>query len=159
MSFDNSIYVPIGSVEQNKRRLNGDYSNCTKLNFNGYQISIASDQSLCADKDLDRSEIRVYTGENYQEDVTGDFVKEYNKTKNSDLNIFTSTDDLMFIMNSILLRQNWKLLKDTTQKERSWAEDTALENGHYTCECIVCLRTFTGHKRRVVCKSCHLIEE
>lgn len=109
MSFDNSIYVPLGSVEKNKRRLNGDYGNCTKLNFNGYQISIASDQSLCVDKDLDRSEIRVYTGEKYQQDVTVDFVKEYNESKKSDLIIFTSTDDLMFIMDSILRRRGTRV--------------------------------------------------
>lgn len=49
----------------------------------------------------------------------------------------------------------WKLLKDTTYEERSWPEDAAHENGNYSCCCRVCLRQFTGHKRRVVCKVCY----
>lgn len=102
MNTDNSIYVPLRSVERNKNRLNGDYGNCTKLNFHGYEISISSDQSLCQNNDLIRSEIRVYTGQGYNEDVTDDFVKRYNEITKSDLFIFTSTDDLMFIMSSIL---------------------------------------------------------
>lgn len=48
----------------------------------------------------------------------------------------------------------YKLLKDTTIQERSWPEDSGHENGNYYCECCVCLRQFTGHKRRVVCKVC-----
>ena len=50
--------------------------------------------------------------------------------------------------------EGWKLLKDTTQEERSWGEDSAHENGNYFCNCCVCLRVFVGHKRRVLCKVC-----
>lgn len=49
----------------------------------------------------------------------------------------------------------FKLLKDTTYEERSWPEDAAHENGNYSCCCVICLRQFTGHKRRVVCKVCY----
>lgn len=52
------------------------------------------------------------------------------------------------------VQTGWKLLKDTTREERSWAEDAAHENGSYFCECMECGRQFIGHKRRVVCKSC-----
>jgi hypothetical protein len=48
----------------------------------------------------------------------------------------------------------FKLLKDTTHEERSWPEDAANENGAYNCTCCVCLRTFIGHKRRVICRVC-----
>lgn len=48
----------------------------------------------------------------------------------------------------------WKLLKDTTQDERSWSDDFCHENGHYYTVCCHCLRTFIGHKRRVTCRVC-----
>jgi hypothetical protein len=48
----------------------------------------------------------------------------------------------------------WKMLPDTDFDQRSWPEDAAHENGFYSNVCCHCLRTFTGHKRRVVCKSC-----
>lgn len=48
----------------------------------------------------------------------------------------------------------WKLLKDSTHDERSWPEDSSHENGNYSNSCCHCLRMFTGHKRRVVCKVC-----
>jgi hypothetical protein len=50
--------------------------------------------------------------------------------------------------------EGWKLLKDTTQEERSWSEDSSHENGNYFCSCANCLRVFVGHKRRVFCKVC-----
>ena len=50
--------------------------------------------------------------------------------------------------------EGWKLLKDTTQQERSYPEDSGHENGSYMTDCCHCGRTFIGHKRRVVCKSC-----
>ena len=50
--------------------------------------------------------------------------------------------------------EGWKLLKDSTFNERSWAEDASHENGNYSCLCCNCGRTFTGHKRRVLCKVC-----
>lgn len=48
----------------------------------------------------------------------------------------------------------WKLLKDTTQEERSWPEDYPHENGRYCNDCVTCLRQFIGHKRRNTCKVC-----
>lgn len=50
--------------------------------------------------------------------------------------------------------QGYRLLKDTTHAERSWSEDTSLENGNYSNTCCNCFRSFIGHKRRVICKSC-----
>jgi len=37
---------------------------------------------------------------------------------------------------------------------RDWPEDFAHENGIYLCTCSICSHTFTGHKRRVICKVC-----
>lgn len=48
----------------------------------------------------------------------------------------------------------WKLIKDTTNEERTWAEDAEHENGNYFNNCSSCGRTFVGHKRRVTCKAC-----
>ena len=50
--------------------------------------------------------------------------------------------------------EGYKLLKDTTEDERSWVEDREHENGNYYNLCGHCGRQFIGHKRRVVCKSC-----
>lgn len=37
----------------------------------------------------------------------------------------------------------------------NWPEDAAdTDNGNYQCRCFFCGATFTGHKRRVVCKAC-----
>ena len=52
--------------------------------------------------------------------------------------------------------EGWKLLKDTTQDERSYPEDASHENGNYYNCCVHCLRTFVGHKRRHICKVCAL---
>lgn len=38
--------------------------------------------------------------------------------------------------------------------EGDWPEDFNLENGSYVHRCITCEGTFTGHKRRFVCKVC-----
>jgi hypothetical protein len=35
-----------------------------------------------------------------------------------------------------------------------WPEDSGHENGDYENRCVQCGRTFTGHKRRVVCRVC-----
>jgi hypothetical protein len=35
-----------------------------------------------------------------------------------------------------------------------WPEDSGHENGNYQNRCVECGRTFTGHKRRVVCRAC-----
>ena len=48
----------------------------------------------------------------------------------------------------------WKLLKNTTQHERSWTEDFGPENGHYFSTCCECGRQFVGHKRRAMCRMC-----
>ena len=37
---------------------------------------------------------------------------------------------------------------------KDWPEDFAHENGEYYCRCYVCNETFTGYKRRVICKEC-----
>lgn len=50
--------------------------------------------------------------------------------------------------------QGWKLIKDATHEDRSYPEDSELENGFYFCTCANCGRQFTGHKRRVTCKAC-----
>ena len=50
--------------------------------------------------------------------------------------------------------EGWKLLKDSTQDERSWSEDFIYENGNYFNTCCRCDRTFMGHKRRPICKVC-----
>ena len=50
--------------------------------------------------------------------------------------------------------EGWKLLKDSTQEERSWPEDFVYENGNYFNTCCRCDRTFMGHKRRPTCKVC-----
>jgi hypothetical protein len=51
----------------------------------------------------------------------------------------------------------WKLLKDSTQDERTWHEDAGHENGNYYCLCHHCGRQFVGHKRRVECKVCAML--
>lgn len=40
---------------------------------------------------------------------------------------------------------------------RDWLEDFTHENGNYECACCICKNSFVGHKRRVVCKSCALV--
>lgn len=55
-------------------------------------------------------------------------------------------------------RPGWRWLKNTTYDERSWPEDAGHENGNYSNSCCECLRMFTGHKRRVVCRSCSEIK-
>lgn len=42
------------------------------------------------------------------------------------------------------------------ESERDWPEDYAFENGHYLNCCMLCGKMFSGHKRRVVCKKCHV---
>ena len=51
-------------------------------------------------------------------------------------------------------REGWKLLKDSTFDERSFHEDAPLENGVYYNDCMNCGRSFTGYKRRTLCKVC-----
>lgn len=42
--------------------------------------------------------------------------------------------------------------------EWDWLEDSALENGHYSCYCTSCGSWFYGHKRRVTCRVCAVPE-
>lgn len=35
-----------------------------------------------------------------------------------------------------------------------WPKDFNHENGMYNCECMECGIEFTGHKRRIQCRSC-----
>ncbi len=37
---------------------------------------------------------------------------------------------------------------------RDWPEDFDDDNGCYWCRCVKCGESFTGYKRRVVCKLC-----
>lgn len=50
----------------------------------------------------------------------------------------------------------YRLLKDSTEADRSWLGDALHENGRYSCCCCECGRMFIGHKRRVVCRVCSL---
>lgn len=47
-----------------------------------------------------------------------------------------------------------RLCKAPPRAERDWPEDAPHENGKYSCRCVSCLLTFTGHKRRVLCRAC-----
>ena len=38
--------------------------------------------------------------------------------------------------------------------DRDWPEDFEHENGEYMNTCCECKNTFTGHKRRFICKAC-----
>ena len=108
MLINNFIYTPLVVVQANKTRTDGNYSTCTKIIFEGYEISIASDQSLCKGNDLERTDIRVYDINNGK-DVTDDFVKIYNKEHGENsLTIFTGPEDLLFIMQTIKSLQTTK---------------------------------------------------
>lgn len=96
--MSNEIYTPLECVTANLRRENQHYQTCTKIDYFGYEISIASDQSLTKDNSLVRTEICIYEGVG---DVTGHFVDLYNKINSSDLHTFTSPEDLHFIMDCI----------------------------------------------------------
>lgn len=54
----------------------------------------------------------------------------------------------------IEIPKGYKLLRDTTQEQRSFPGDSHSENGSYMNECCHCLRMFLGHKRRVTCRAC-----
>lgn len=43
-------------------------------------------------------------------------------------------------------------MKSTT--EHDWTDDFHLENGNYLNSCLNCKTTFTGHKRRMICRAC-----
>ncbi len=92
------IYTPVSCVTANSYRENMYFQTCTMINYLGFEISIASDQSLCEMSDLDRTEIRVYKDD---KDVTPSFIKMYNAEVCSDTNILTSSGQLHWIMDSI----------------------------------------------------------
>ena len=54
----------------------------------------------------------------------------------------------------VRLIENQLTLWGLTLSERDWPEDFSHENGAYMNRCIHCSQTFTGYKRRVVCKVC-----
>lgn len=66
----------------------------------------------------------------------------------------TWSDHAPGCIRSIDIPVGYKLLKDTTFEERSFQEDYSLENGNYFNVCSYCRRTFSGHKRRGLCKVC-----
>jgi len=41
-------------------------------------------------------------------------------------------------------------------KDGDWVEDFTHENGNYQNLCTKCGNEFMGHKRRVICKVCHI---
>ena len=114
MLINNFIFTPLVVVQANKTREDGSFSTCTKIIFEGYEISIASDQSLCKGNNLQRTEIRVYTEHNNNkdlnnEDVTNVFVKIYNQEHGENsLSDFTGPEDLLFIMQTIKSLQTTK---------------------------------------------------
>lgn len=54
----------------------------------------------------------------------------------------------------MIIPEGWKLLKDSTQDERSYPEMSTNENGNYFNTCFNCKRTFVGHKRMLFCRVC-----
>lgn len=94
--MENLIYTPLSMVIANQTTGKGNYQTCTKINYYGFEISVASDQSLCASNDLQRTDIRVYKGAH---DVTDRFVKRHNNSLETI--VFTSPEDLHFIMDTI----------------------------------------------------------
>jgi hypothetical protein len=109
MLINNFIFTPLVSVQANKTRTDGNFSSCTKIIFEGYEISIASDQSLGPGNDLERTEIRVYSDNDNNRDITDDLIKIYNEEHGENaLNIFTGPEDLLFIMQTIKSLQTTK---------------------------------------------------
>jgi hypothetical protein len=96
-----------------------------------------------------------YDGQNWlQRASRGDFVASIVALKSR-----TAPDHFAAAMpDERLVPEGWKLLKNTTREQRNWPEDFEHENGNYSCACHSCLREFTGHKRRVTCKSCAAIQ-
>lgn len=61
---------------------------------------------------------------------------------------------LRLTLSTPTLPEGYHLIRTATHAERSWPEDASHENGAYHNECISCQRTFTGHKRRAICRVC-----
>ena len=105
--MENLIHTPLSAVIANQTKSNGYYQTCTKINYYGFEISVASDQSLCVGNELQRTDIRVYKGDH---DVTARFVKHYNDNSGFETIIFTSPEDLHFIMDTIRKEHTDKLI-------------------------------------------------
>lgn len=45
-------------------------------------------------------------------------------------------------------------MTDYVPTAHDWPEHFSHENGQYQCECVVCRKLFTAHKRSVVCRVC-----
>jgi hypothetical protein len=76
---------------------------CTKMEFMGYEISIAMDQSLGASNDLKRTEILLFRD---GEDVTTTFLDKYNEEFElflTPMRVFTDSNDLFWIMKTIVM--------------------------------------------------------
>lgn len=60
------------------------------------------------------------------------------------------------VMGMDLIKEQSKMAAQDNEVSRGdWVEDFEHENGQYECRCIMCNRSFVGHKRRVICKICH----
>jgi hypothetical protein len=68
---------------------------------------------------------------------------------------YTIPDSIFDMMKRLCTYAGYKILKDTTLAERSYAK---AEDGGYFNECLTCRRTFTGFKRMVTCMGCRTDE-
>lgn len=66
---------------------------------------------------------------------------------------YTLPDTLVKLISSLCKNAGYKILKDTTQSERSYTEEG--DNSYYS-DCCHCGRTFTGPKRMPTCKVCQV---
>lgn len=90
------IYTPFACVDMILREhRNGTLTNpqtCTKIEFRGYEISVAMDSSLCFGRDLRRTDIRVFKDD---KDVSDQFL-------DTDCNmIYGSGEELFRVMERI----------------------------------------------------------
>lgn len=95
------IYTPLSCIKQNNRATPGAYQTCTKIMYGSFEISIAMDQSCGSVNDLHRAEIRIYGGTSFTKDCTDDFLARHKEVHGDDINIFTTPEDLFWIMNEI----------------------------------------------------------
>lgn len=100
-----SIYTPISCIKSIERNahladcMDRVYNPCvcTKIMVNGYEVSVSMDSSLCCDRDLNRTDIRVYQG---NDDVTLDVLNQL-KSKDlidEDVSILYSSEHLICVM-------------------------------------------------------------
>lgn len=64
----------------------------------------------------------------------------------------SETEKLVPVEQPQLVRPYWM----TGNAENDWTEDATHENGQYFCECASCDKDFVGHKRRKICRKCHM---